>query len=1018
MKSNKPYHNYPHSHFCFVLLVILTTSQVKFANSGQVVCPNPSARTFHDCSTSPYDPVECYHKGSELRCRYDNQCLADLEHGKYPEWHCKKLNSNRCPKKGSTFHCMGWESRYDPVECGKDQCRYDNQCFATTASSEFTAETCVKLCPQSPTYSSACSYQEDPVECGIKTLSVKCIYDNQCFATVASSNFTAETCDKVCPDSSNNSACSIDVVDPVECWKDITGKTYECEYQNQCFANAAGFSTANCWNVCPKSFVQARNVCEDLYDPVKCGKCEYQNQCTATSSFSGFTADTCEKTGCLEKYKQDDDCEDVYDPVICEGSECEFNNQCSATAASYLFTAETCQKVCPESSADIACPTTYDPVKCDTCKKSCKTSNNIFLHDELCEDSVCEDSTSYKFKLDNGNERRCSFITKKDTRKRQEMYCNGETATACCNACKREKCEDKEDFKFKLKNGKSAGCSWFQKVYDPVKCGNKPFQCTYDNQCFATAASTWFTTETCSKLCPDPDPVVGCIKLYDPVTCGENFECEYDNQCIATAASRDFTTRTCKNLNEKPRSGCPKSSHPCTEENIRLNKSKGEHYFCPQSSCIEKYDPVKCGENFECEYDNQCLAKLASEEFTAENCKKLDEPPSNACPPVWSATDDDVTCARYSYDLDPVKCGDLKCEYDNQCYATSASSDFTEETCELLDDSPNKVCPPEKSSYEDIACSKFYYDPVKCGDLECEYDNPCLAKASSYLFTTAKTCKKVCPESPADIACPTTYDPVKCGNLECVYKNQCLATAASPKEFTAETCKQACTIGNNIFLHKPCDEDSVCEDLTSYKFKLDNGNERRCSFISKKHTRKRQDMYCKGETATKCCNACKREKCEDESDFKFKLKNGKSADCSWFEKDNPSTFPSMVPSETPSSFPSSVPTSEPTWLDDEQCKKKDPENDICVKLDGRCKVDCEDDEDFVCVPGLCSYDRNWDKPTKFPKMRELKEKEVDIVDIEISADGNTERKLKAPKTPKAPKSSCACRVPRVRGCEI
>ncbi|GFH47793.1 predicted protein [Chaetoceros tenuissimus] len=94
--------------------------------------------------------------------------------------------------------------------------------------------------------------------------------------------------------------------------------------------------------------------------------------------------------------------------------------------------------------------------------------------------------------------------------------------------------------------------------------------------------------------------------------------------------------------------------------------------------------------------------------------------------------------------------------------------------------------------------------------------------------------------------------------------------------------------------------------------------------------------------------------------------------------ESPSSIPSMVPSESPSSIPSS----EPSWEDDEQCKKKDSENDICEELDGRCKIDCEDDENFVCVPGLCSYDRNWDKPTKSPKMRKLMD-EVDVVDVEI-----------------------------------
>ena len=40
-------------------------------------------------------------------------------------------------------------------------------------------------------------------------------------------------------------------------------------------------------------------------------------------------------------------------------------------------------------------------------------------------------------------------------------------------------------------------------------------------------------------------------------------------------------------------------------------------------------------------------------------------------------------------------------------------------------------------------------------------------------------------------------------------------------------------------------------------------------------------------------------------------------------------------------------------------------------------------------------------------------KDVEMVDMEITATGNAERKLKATK---APKSSCACRVPRRNRC--
>ena len=44
-----------------------------------------------------------------------------------------------------------------------------------------------------------------------------------------------------------------------------------------------------------------------------------------------------------------------------------------------------------------------------------------------------------------------------------------------------------------------------------------------------------------------------------------------------------------------------------------------------------------------------------------------------------------------------------------------------------------------------------------------------------------------CPKSSNEVICIAVYDPVKCGDLECEYSNQCVATAAS-SEFTSETC--------------------------------------------------------------------------------------------------------------------------------------------------------------------------------------------------------------------------------------
>ncbi|GFH50280.1 predicted protein [Chaetoceros tenuissimus] len=200
---------------------------------------------------------------------------------------------------------------------------------------------------------------------------------------------------------------------------------------------------------------------------------------------------------------------------------------------------------------------------------------------------------------------------------------------------------------------------------------------------------------------------------------------------------------------------------------------------CPKGStdvlCIEIYDPVKCGINFECVYDNQCFATAASNEFTAETCKKVP-----LCPPESS---NDEACIGV---FDPVKCSgeNIECEYSNQCFATTASSNFTADTCNKVWVNPlvNPNCP---GSSNDEACIAIF-DPVKCNseNMECQYSNQCFATTASSNFT-AETCNKICPISSSRLTCLETYDPVICG--ECEYDNQCFAEAASIY-FTSETC--------------------------------------------------------------------------------------------------------------------------------------------------------------------------------------------------------------------------------------
>ncbi|GFH44121.1 predicted protein [Chaetoceros tenuissimus] len=151
-------------------------------------------------------------------------------------------------------------------------------------------------CPKGST-DVVCTEEYDPVKCGLGNL--ECEYSNQCFATKASSNFTAETCNKVwvnplvdpnCPRSSNDEAC-IGVFDPVKC----RSENMECEYSNKCFATKASsnFTTKTCTTACPKSSSRRLWSCRNTYDPVKCGECEYDNQCFATSASIYFTSETC-----------------------------------------------------------------------------------------------------------------------------------------------------------------------------------------------------------------------------------------------------------------------------------------------------------------------------------------------------------------------------------------------------------------------------------------------------------------------------------------------------------------------------------------------------------------------------------------------------------------------------------------------------------------------------------------------------------------------------------------------------
>ena len=398
-----------------------------------------------------------------------------------------------CPDPNSDIACT---AEFKEVVCPGD-CKYSNQCVATSADPTFTNETCSLvepdslLVPECPEPSGTpCTLEEAPVIC-----QGDCEYANQCVATSADSTFTNETCSLVeldslvepeCPEPSGT-PCTLEEA-PVICPGD-------CEYANQCVATSADptFTNETCSLVEPDSLVAPE--CPEPSDtpctleeaPVICpGDCEFANQCVATSADPTFTNETCKlvepecpvpsgATPCtLEEA-----------PVICPG-DCEFANQCVATSADPTFTNETCKLVepeCPVPSGTTSCTLEEVPV---ICPGECEFANQCV-------------ATSADPTFTNET---CSLV-EPDSLVAPE--CPEPSDTPCT----------------------------LEEV--PVICTG---DCEYANQCVATSADPTFTNETC---CPVSTGI--CTLEYAPVNC---FGCEYGNQCQATNANPElFTPENC-----------------------------------------------------------------------------------------------------------------------------------------------------------------------------------------------------------------------------------------------------------------------------------------------------------------------------------------------------------------------------------------------------------------------------------------------------------------------------------------
>ena len=188
---------------------------------------------------------------------------------------------------------------------------------------------------------------------------------------------------QMCPTPAANIACTMEFA-PVKCG------SMNCQYDNQCNANAAGFSPGVCWPadcVAPNPSIP----CTADSNPVRCGDsaCEYANYCNAEAA--GFPPTVCEAVNCPTP-AGNAPCPANYDPFVClvEGTGlCRYDNDCLVTQAGLdpsgrcMRTQEYVNNVmgsCPAVGGDSVCPLVYEPVNCGGCYYVSETDQKMIFN--------------------------------------------------------------------------------------------------------------------------------------------------------------------------------------------------------------------------------------------------------------------------------------------------------------------------------------------------------------------------------------------------------------------------------------------------------------------------------------------------------------------------------------------------------------------------------------------------------------------------------------------------------------
>jgi len=424
------------------------------------------------------------------------------------------------------------------------------------------------------------------------------------------------------PEWDNADPCDAAVpAEEVECTRECEpGVEVVCEYQSLCFAEKAGLAEENC-----SAKTKDDNV---IIDEPK----DDDDDCPKPVEDGGLI------------------CTANVDPVLCNDGSCEYSNGCVAENAGFIAPDACCVK-CPAPTFDAedtpVCDLSSDEEVNVTCERECQPGVMVKCdYDNLCfavAAGLTEDDCDVMM-----------MTTSTDAPMEEQGGDNVIVTTTSDDECPET-----------LSVNPDTLCA---DIFNPVLCGDAA-QCEYSNNCYAGTAGFDEFSECCVK-CPAPtvgeDTDMECDSSADKVsvTCEREcqpgsvmVECEYESLCLAVAAG--LTEDDCIAMEEQEGGsdlGATASDDECPDA-LSIN---------PDTLCAEIFNPVLCGDEAQCEYENDCVAGTAG--FTPSDC-------CVKCPdPFW--VEDETPCELVE---EPVECErectvgvPVKCEYMNLCYAQAA----------------------------------------------------------------------------------------------------------------------------------------------------------------------------------------------------------------------------------------------------------------------------------------------------------------------------------------------------------